>query len=120
MYFLVANNLFFFSLLKWLFLNIIIICLSVRTGVTVVSGPIWTNFGLNKMSNVFLQNGFYALLDAFTGKLLTYDVFCTPKAAVLHAFINLIFCQTGVKSHHPMGIKTSDGGNFFLVGLHEK
>ena len=43
-----------------------------------------------------------------------YAVFCTPKIAVLHAFINVIFCQTGVKSHHPMGIKTSDGGNFFF------
>ena len=57
---------------------------------------------------------FYAWLDASTVKLFTYDVFCTPKAAVLHAFINVIFCQAGVKSHHPMGIKTSDGGNFFL------
>jgi hypothetical protein len=66
------------------------------------------------MSNVFLQNGFYAQLDASTGKLFTYDIFCTPKAAVLHAFINVIFCRTGVKSHHPMGIKTSDGGYFFL------
>ena len=31
-----------------------------RMRYTVVSGPIWTNFGLHKMSNVFLQNGFYA------------------------------------------------------------
>ena len=28
--------------------------------VTVVSGPIWTNFVLHKMSNVFIKNGFYA------------------------------------------------------------
>ena len=32
----------------------------VEEHLTVVLGPIWTNFGLHKMSNVFLQNGFYA------------------------------------------------------------
>ena len=63
---------------------------------------------------------FYAQLDASTRKLLTYDVLCTLKATGMLAFINIIFCQTGVKSHHPLGIKTSDEGIFFWVGLREK
>ena len=57
---------------------------------------------------------FYAQLDATWGKLLTYDVLCNPKATGMHAFINIIFSQTGVKSHRPIGIKTSDEGYFFL------
>ena len=55
-----------------------------------------------------------AQLDASTVKLLIYDVFCTPKAKIMHAYIDIIFCQPGVKSHNPIGIKTSDEGYFFL------
>ena len=62
---------------------------------------------------------FNAQLDASTVKLPTYDVFCTLKAKLMHAFIDIIYCQTGVKSHPSIGIKTFHKG-FFLVGLHEK
>ena len=87
-----------------------------------VGGLLWhSGFGPNlaqcwSKRNVFLQNGFDAQLYDSTGKLLTYDTFCTPKATVMHVFINMKFCQTGVKSNHPKGIKTSDKGYFFGLG----
>ena len=73
---------------------------------------IWTNFGPNKCEMLLFKIVFYAQLDASTDKLLTYDVLCTPKSTVMHACINIIFSQPGVKSHHPLGIKTPNEGYF--------
>ena len=82
-------------------------------------GPNLAQFWSKQNIKCFLQNGFYPKLDASTGKLLSYDVFCTPKATVMHAFINTSFCQTGAKSRH-QGSKLLTEGTFFWFGLHEK
>ena len=74
-------------------------------------GPIFVHTKCQMFSFKIVFN---AHLDAPTGKLLTYDVFFTPKAKVMHAFIDIIFFQTGVKSHHPIGIKIYNKGYFFF------
>ena len=62
------------------------------------SGPNLDQYGSKQNAKCFPSKCFfYAYLVASTDKLLTYDVFCTPKATVMHAFINIIFCQTGAK-----------------------
>ena len=70
--------------------------------------------------NVFLQ---MVLMLNFMILLANYSpmmYFGTPKATVMQVFINMKFCQTGVKSNHPIGIKTSEKGYFFWVGLLDK
>ena len=46
-------------------------------------GPIWVQTKYQPFSFKIVSN---AQIDAYSGKLLAYDVFCTPKARVIHAF----------------------------------
>ena len=85
----------------------------------------WAQFGpilVKTKCHMFPSKCFlFGLTWCFYWQITHLWCICTPKATVMPAFTNIIFCQTGVKSHHPIGIKTSDGGYFFFwVCLHEK
>ena len=77
---------------------------------TVVLGQIWTVLVQTKCQLFSFKIVSNAQSDASTGKLLTYNVFCTPKARVMNTFFDIKFCHTGVKSHQPIGVKISDEG----------
>ena len=106
------NNLFHTNTNLYIDKFVLVVLLPLMLMVHSISGPILTNFGPNKCEMLLLKIVFYAQLDASTDKLLTYNVLCTPKATVMHAFINIIFSKPGVKSHHPLGIKTPNEGYF--------
>ena len=54
-----------------------------------------------QMSNVSFKLVFVnAQFYDYTDKLLTYNVFSTYKSMPMRSFIEIIFCQTDVKSHH--------------------